>query len=95
MFFESLLSVFNFGKFKGCELGEVLMCSPEYVEWVIENVNGSICAFSDNTIKEINLIFPSFVFSDDMMNRIKEQQEEYYENKSDGIENIIYEVEDW
>ena len=40
IYFEALGQMFDFGKFKGFDLGEVLMCSPDYVQWVMENVNG-------------------------------------------------------
>ena len=71
--------MFDFGKFKGCDIGEVLMFSPNYLNWVIENVDGSICAFSDEVIKQIELIFPNFIISNELMDKIKERQNEYQE----------------
>lgn len=71
--------MFDFGKFKGCDLGEVLMCSPDYVRWVIENVDGNKCAFSDEVIKQIQTIFPTFIINDELLYKIKERQEEYEE----------------
>lgn len=79
MFFEVLSQEFDFGKFRGCDLGEVLMCSPEYVKWVIENVDGGICAFSDGVVEQIRSIFPSFVISGELMSQIKVRQSEYEE----------------
>ncbi|MBR5091982.1 MAG: hypothetical protein IKX32_00710 [Bacteroidales bacterium] len=79
MFFESLSSEFEYGKFKGYELGEVLMCAPEYVKWAIEKTGGDVCVFSDRTIEEIESIFPEFVKSNpQLLEIIKEIQEEYY-----------------
>ena len=77
IYFENLSQMFDFGKFKGCDIGEVLMFSPNYLNWVIENVDGSICAFSDEVIKQIELIFPNFIISNELMDKIKERQNEY------------------
>lgn len=78
MFFESLSSEFEYGKFKGCELGEVLMCAPEYIKWAIERTGGDVCVFSDNAIEEIECIFPEFIKEkSQLIEIIKEIQEEY------------------
>ena len=79
IYFENLSQMFDFGKFKGCDIGEVLMFSPNYLNWVIENVDGSICAFSGEVIKQIELIFPNFIISNELMDKIKERQNEYQE----------------
>ena len=79
IYFEALGQMFDFGKFKGCDLGEVLMCSPDYVQWVMENVNGDRCAFSDEAIKQIRTIFPNFVITNELMSKIKKSQDEYEE----------------
>lgn len=79
MLFECLSSEFDFGKFKGCELGEVLMCSPEYVKWAIENTNGGVCVFTDRTIEEIKIVFPDFFRKNKgLLELILEIQNEYY-----------------
>lgn len=77
MIFESLSQQFNFGKFKGSDLGEVLICQPSYIEWVIKNVSGNVCAFSDEVIDEINLIFPNFIITQELFYLIKQRQYEY------------------
>ncbi len=79
VYFEVLSQEFDFGKFKGCDLGEVLMCSPDYVKWVIENVDGSICAFSDEVIEQIHSVFPNFSITEDLMSIIKVRQFEHEE----------------
>lgn len=77
-YFEHLSDVFDFGKFKDCELGETLMSSPSYIEWVIKNVDGTQCAFADSVIEEVQVIFPDFLKSKRLLELIKERQEEYY-----------------
>ena len=79
IYFEALGQMFDFGKFKGCDLGEVLMCSPDYVQWVMGNVDGNRCAFSDEVIKQIHTIFPTFIITNELLCKIKERQKEYEE----------------
>ena len=64
IYFESLIQVFNFGKFKGCDLGEVLMYAPDYIRWVTDNIDGERCAFSEEVIgeKEIRPSYNSIIF---------------------------------
>lgn len=57
---EHLDDKFDFGKFYGCTFAEVLEYSPSYITWVLENVDGSNCVFSDSIIDEIRLIFPEY-----------------------------------
>ncbi len=62
--FNHINEKFRFGKFKGCELGEVLMFSPTYIGWILKNVDGSCCAFADSVVEEIEKIFPTFIISE-------------------------------
>ncbi|MBQ5351130.1 MAG: hypothetical protein IIU38_02945 [Bacteroidaceae bacterium] len=54
---------FDFGKFKGCSLAEILYWNPDYVNWVVENVSGVNCVISDDAVKEIELMFPNFLIT--------------------------------
>lgn len=62
--FNHINEKFRFGKFKGCELGEVLMFSPTYINWILRNVDGSCCAFSDSVVEEIERIFPTYIINE-------------------------------
>ena len=62
-YIEHLDDKFQFGKFSGCTFAEVVEYNPEYLSWVVENVSGSICVFSDSVIEELRLIFPLFEIS--------------------------------
>ena len=69
--FEHIDDKFTFGKFSGCTLGEVLTFNPEYVDWVVKNVNGRICIIEDSAIQEMKLIFPNFIITEEFeSNRI-------------------------
>lgn len=93
IYFEALAQMFDFGKFKGCDLGEVLMCSPSYVQWVMENVDGNSCAFSDEVIEQIQTIFPDFIISSELTNKIKERQSEYEEEWSEDLLELGHNTE--
>lgn len=56
-----LNSKFSFGKFKGCELGEVLIFSPSYVTWVVCNVSDRVCRIRRSAVEEMKLVFPEFM----------------------------------
>ena len=62
-YIEHLDDKFQFGKFSGCTFAEVVEYNPEYLSWVVENVSGSICVFSDSVIEALRLIFPHFEIS--------------------------------
>ncbi|WP_407404299.1 hypothetical protein [Sodaliphilus sp.] len=57
---EHLDDKFDFGKFSGCTFAEVLEYNPEYITWVVQNVNGSMCIFCDSVVEELQLLFPKF-----------------------------------
>ena len=42
-------------------------------------MEGDKCAFSDEVIEQIELVFPNFVISNELMYKIKERQNEYQE----------------
>ena len=63
--FEHIDDKFDFGKFSGCTLGEVLTFNPDYVDWVMKNVSGRICIIEYSAIQEMKLIFPNFIITEE------------------------------
>ena len=63
--FEHIDDKFEFGKFSGCTLGEVLTFNPDYVDWVMKNVSGRICIIEYSAIQEMKLIFPNFIITEE------------------------------
>ena len=76
--FEHIDDKFEFGKFSGCTLGEVLTFNPDYVDWVMKNVSGRICIIEYSAIQEMKLIFPNFIITEEFeryrMMRINEYE---------------------
>ena len=70
---EHLDDTFEFGKFKGSTLGEVLMYKPDYLRWVVENVDGNTFKLEDSAITEIRLIFLEFEITEGF-ERMREKQ---------------------
>ena len=81
-YIEHLDDKFQFGKFSGCTFAEVVEYNPEYLSWVVENVSGSICVFSDSVIEELRLIFPHFEISPSF-EAIRNQRIAEFENLED------------
>ena len=63
-YFRDIGSSFNFGKYKGLPLCYVLKINPSYIYWCIYNVG--FILFSKKTIKQIRLLFPSFLLPIDI-----------------------------
>ena len=89
--FEHIDDIFEFGKFSGCTLGEVLTFNPDYVDWVMKNVSGRICIIEYSAIQEMKLIFPNFMITEEFeryrMMRINEYEgvvNDDYDDDYDG-----------
>ena len=64
-YFDSISDKFDFGKFKGSSLAEVLRWNPDYVNWVIQNVSGTRCVITDKAVEEMKFIFPNIILTSD------------------------------
>lgn len=79
---QHLDDLFQFGKFKGCTLGEVLMFNPDYLVWVVDNISGRTFRLEDSAVEEINMIFPDFPITDEFEEmRMKQLYESYDVNE--------------
>ncbi len=96
---EHLDDKFDFGKFKGCTFAEVVEYNPEYILWIVENVDSEICIFCDSIIEELRLIFPRFEitpqFESSTVHDIYDDYSEYdysdnYEDYSQDYEGPTY-----
>lgn len=89
--FEHIDDKFDFGKFSGCTLGEVLTFNPDYVDWVVKNVNGRICIIEDSAIQEMKLIFPNLIITEEFeryrMMRIYEYEGVINDDYDDGYDD--------
>lgn len=94
--FQTLSDKFNFGKFEGCSLGEVMSVNPSYIRWIVNNVCGKMCAIDQNAIDEIRKVFPDFIMDEDFMLLAESRIMEFYNDdcyvaECDDEGNTFYE----
>lgn len=58
--FSSASDTFEFGKFKGKTLADVIFCSQGYLLWLSQNLPPSFCSFTKQAIKELIMLRPDF-----------------------------------
>lgn len=58
---SSLEDQFNFGKFNGLSLADVLDINPSYLSWCIKYCTGVIFQLEDTALEEIKIVYPNFI----------------------------------
>lgn len=61
-YFRHIDDEFDFGKFKGLSLSDVMDIYPQYIIWCMFNVTHSPFIISDEAMKELSIIYPNFTF---------------------------------
>ena len=59
--FESIEDKFNFGRYCGLSLADVLDINPSYINWCVKHCTGVIFQLSDNVIEDIKVVYPLFL----------------------------------
>ena len=85
-------SVFDFGKYEGSKLEEILEKDPSYIEWCICNLDYFLITEED--ITSITEAFPSFSLSGQAEEILSEKRIEF-ENESDNNEDKYYSSDDY
>lgn len=80
-YFETIEGVFNFGKYHGLTLADVLDIDPSYVIWCVQHCDGVHILIADNAISQIEKAFPEFVIDNSFKN-LCHNRFIYYENDS-------------
>ena len=62
--FASIADIFNFGKYAGLSLADVLDFNPSYLNWCVKNITGGKFQVEDSAIEEIRMVYPSFKMDD-------------------------------
>lgn len=81
-FFDNISSVFRFGKHRGMPLWDVLSENESYVYWCINNIPGF--TISRETVKQIRILLPMFIITQNFSNHIRELQEICDNDEDDG-----------
>lgn len=67
-YFQHLDDEFDFGKYKGLSLSDVMDINPEYIVWCMMNIsNNQYCSFiiADEAMQELISIYPDFLVIQD------------------------------
>lgn len=88
----NLVSVFDFGKYEGSKLIEILEKEPTYIDWCICNLDSFLITEGD--LASISEVSPSFTLSEQAKEILAEKQIEF-ENKEDYIEDQYYSSDDY
>lgn len=59
--FKSIENQFNFGRYHGLSLADVLDINPSYLSWCVKNCTGVIFQLQDKVIEEIKIVYPHFI----------------------------------
>lgn len=59
--FDSIEDQFNFGRYRGLSLADVMDINPSYLDWCIKHCTGVVVALRDHAKEEIRTLYPSFV----------------------------------
>lgn len=59
--FESIEDQFNFGRYRGLSLADVLDINPSYLSWCVKHCTGVIFQLEDKVIEEIKIVYPNFL----------------------------------
>lgn len=73
-YFEHIDDEFDFGKFKGLSLSDVMDINPDYIVWCMLNIDSHFCDFviTDTALSELKSVYPHFMITDEFENmRIK------------------------
>lgn len=91
-YFAHIDDEFDFGKYKGLSLSDVMDINPDYVTWCIMNIsNNQYCEFiiTDEAMQELISIYSDFLVTQDLEDARKAHlynDIDDYEKKSDNYD---------
>lgn len=59
--FSSIEDQFNFGKYNGLSLADVMDTDPSYLEWCVKYCTSVIFLLEDTALLEIKKVYPNFL----------------------------------
>lgn len=75
--FNNIAELFNFGRYDGLSLADVLDINPQYVHWCVKHCAGMHILIYDCAIKEIKAAYPEFIMDNLFKNRVEENFDNY------------------
>lgn len=77
---ESIADKFNFGKYKGLSLADVLEINPSYLEWCVKHCTGMDFVLTDAAVEEIKIVYPTFYMDNLFEERRNDNIDEFYDD---------------
>ena len=84
--FESIEDQYNFGRYTGLSLADVLDINPSYLEWCVKHCTGVIFILKDKVIDEIKTAYPKFIMDALFESRMNWNRCLDYDENSEDIE---------
>lgn len=66
---NTLSDHFNFGKYNGLTLADVLDINPNYLEWCILNCTSGFLTIEESALIEIRKAYPEIYLSEELMQK--------------------------
>jgi len=85
--FESIENRFNFGKYNGLSLSDVMEINPSYLEWCLSNCDGVNILIEDNVISQLRMVFPEYPITDSVIELCEQCQYDYEAEINEEVEN--------
>lgn len=74
---DSLNDTFNFSKYEGYTLADVLDLDPGFIKWAIKNTTFVLFAITDTAMEEVRKVYPEFITSTSFEESRQERLEEF------------------
>ncbi|RXI23361.1 MAG: hypothetical protein C7K11_06360 [Candidatus Amulumruptor caecigallinarius] len=58
--FETIEDQFNFGRYKGLSLADVLDINPSYLDWCVKHCSAILVVLFDYAVFQIKEVYPEF-----------------------------------
>ncbi len=91
--FDSIEDRFNFGKYNGFSLSDVMDINQSYLEWCLSKCDGIHILIEDNVISQLKKVFPEYTITEAFVELCKQRLCEYYseiyEDSEEEFRNYI------
>lgn len=96
--FDSIEDIFNFGRYEGLSLADVLDINPSYIDWCVYQCDGRHFIISDEAIEQIKKAYPEFKITSNFEYACEQRQAEFdleiYDEVENEARNYIYNNDD-
>lgn len=83
--FESIADCFNFGRYDGFSLADILDIDSSYLSWCIKHCTGVLFLLEDSALEEIKIVYPNFLMDTlfESNRKWNLSQHDYYDYEDD------------